>query len=531
MEKQVDRQIPISLVAHFEFCPRRAWLEAAGERSSVGQLEVGIREHRNVDDPSTARSGSYRAVDVFHDQWGVTGRLDVLDDGEDGVVLREYKATPIRRSVAVTLPMRTQLALQAACLDRMGISVQRTEVYFTTHNRMVVVDLGDEDFDRARTVAEQTRSCVLSDVAPEPLIDSPKCARCSHAGVCLPDERRLTSSARRIMVADPDSQVVYLSTPGARASIARGRMVVEKSGEQLASVPLEKIQALEVHGNVDLSSGLIRELMWKAVPIVWCSGAGRMMGWARSTWGPNGLVRVQQHVAAAEGRLALSREFIASKISNQATQLRRAGAPVDVITNLRRTQREVADAQRWQDVIGKEGEAAALYFSNWPYLIKERLRDTWSWSGRSGRPATDPINALLNYAYMMLTSEAVKAVTAAGLDPHAGFLHSSARNKPALALDLMEEFRAPVADSVVQTVINNGEVSPNAFTDVFGTFRMEDSARRSLIAAFERRMLTEFTHPVFGYSVTWRRALEIQARQILGYLDGSQDRYQGIRVR
>ena len=125
----------------------------------------------------------------------------------------------------------------------------------------------------------------------------------------------------------------------------------------------------------------------------------------------------------------------------------------------------------------------------------------------------------------------IRAVVACGLDPHAGFLHSANRNKPALALDLCEELRAPVADSVVLGAINNGELAPGDFTSVLGTTRLRENGRKVLIAAYERRAQGTFRHPVFDYQVTWRRAMEVQARMVLGVLDGSQARYAGIRVR
>ena len=125
----------------------------------------------------------------------------------------------------------------------------------------------------------------------------------------------------------------------------------------------------------------------------------------------------------------------------------------------------------------------------------------------------------------------VRAIVACGLDPHAGFLHSSGRNKPALALDLMEEVRAPIADSVVQTVINCQSVKPSEFEEALGSVRMSKNARYKVIDAYERRMQTEFEHPVLHQKVTWRRALEIQARQVLGVLERSQEHYRGIRVR
>ena len=111
------------------------------------------------------------------------------------------------------------------------------------------------------------------------------------------------------------------------------------------------------------------------------------------------------------------------------------------------------------------------------------------------------------------------------------FLHSSKRNKPALALDLMEEFRAPIADSVVQTVVNNGEIKRNGFANVMGSVRLRDETRKTLIGAYERRMATELKHPVYAYRASWRRIVEIQARMVLGRLEGSLERYRGIRVR
>ncbi len=526
----LNEQIPISLVAHQAFCPRRAWLESVGEKSDSAQVQVGTTSHIKVDDPASRRKDGISSVDIFHDGWGVTGRLDVLKDNGQ-LTIREYKATPVRRSTEVTPAMRIQLALQRECLRSMGYENVATEIYFRTHNRVVPVEIEDADISDAKVLVEQTRKTILSNTAPAPFVDDRRCMRCSHAGVCLPDERKMTLETRRIIVSDPDAQVVHLSTPGSRAFIRQGKMIVEKQSEQLGTVPIELVQGLQVHGNIDLSSALIRELLWRDVPIIWCSGTGRQYGFAKSTHGPNGYQRVQQHVASNEGRLGIAREFVSAKIANQRTKLRRAKVPDEVLFTLREAMKSASSAKTWQEILGAEGEAAAVYFQNWPLLLSKTERDRWYWSGRSGRPATDPINAMLNYGYALLTGDAIKAINSCGLDPHAGFLHSSKRNKPALALDLMEEFRAPIVDSVVQTLINNGEVSSDQFSTRMETCRMDDKARRSLISAYERRMLTEIRHPVFGYSATWRRTLEIQARQILGVLDGTQPRYVGVRVR
>lgn len=527
-----DDPIPISLVANYMFCPRRAWLEAVGEKVDSDQIMRGTYDHRKVDRTGGAPDAdSFQAVNIRHEEWGVSGKLDAAKMTDDGIVIREYKATPVKRAMIVTEAMRTQLALQAACLEDMGFHVAGTEIFFTTHHRRVDVELDEDDFINAHKAVEATRTLINSEQAPEPLEDSARCMRCSHVGICLPEERKLCAVTHRVMVSSPDNQVTHLATPGAKAFTRSGRMIVQKDGEELASIPIDTMQGLQIYGNTDLSSGLIRELMWRDIPIVWCSGAGRMYGWCVPSYGPNGEQRVDQHVASHEGRLGLAREFIVAKIHNQSVLLRRSESDNPVLPQLRRIEKQVGNANRWQDVLGLEGESAALYFSQFGHLIKMDRQAEWPWIARMRRPAPDALNALLDFIYTLLLSDCVRALISCGLDPHAGFLHSSKRNKPALALDLMEEFRAPIADSVVQTTINNGEISATGFTDVLGSVRMTDETRKAVIKAYERRMATEIIHPVFKYKASWRRTIEIQARMILGYLDGTQSGYRGIRIR
>jgi CRISPR-associated protein Cas1 len=526
--------LPISLVAQHVFCPRRAWLEAAGETTDTYQMAVGIAEHLPTENPTTGRPDRLRVVEVVHPEWGVIGRCDTVERESDGsLTVVEHKATPVRRRPDVTEPMRVQLALQVESLKSMGYKVCGQEVYFTSHRVSVPVTLAEADISRARTEVDATRLTVTSATAPPPLEDDPRCTSCSHASVCLPEERSGRPVRRRIAVADPDCQVAHLATPGSRASLRDGRVLVSHRGEEISSIPIERVQSLVLHGNVDLSGALIREMMWRSRPIVWCTGVGRVVGWSVSGSAPNGLQRVRQHEMSATGRLDLAREFVGSKIANQATFLRRNGASLDTVTLLRKLQRRAAVALSLGELFGIEGEAAANYFEAFATMLHATVsgeaRDLFL--GRSGRPARDPINASLNYVYGMLLADMIMAIAACGLDPHAGFLHSSNRNKPALALDLSEEFRAPVADSTVVGAFNNGEVSMDGFTDVLGTTRLRDEARRTLIAAYERRVQTRFRHPVFGYEVSWRRAMEVQARMVLGVIDGTQSRYVGIRVR
>ncbi len=525
--------LPISLVAHLVFCPRRAWIEAAGEATDTWQVAEGSAQHAATDDPSTARPAALRAIDVADEALGVVGRCDTVEVGPGGqLTVVEYKSSPVRHEPRVTDSMRIQLALQVGALRSAGHVVAGQAVYFTGHRVRVPVPLAEEDFAAARAAVAATHATVESLEAPQPLEDDPRCASCSHAEVCLPEERAGGPVVRRIVVADPDTQVVHLATAGSRASTRQGRLLVHARGEEIASLPLERVQGVVVHGNVDLSGGLIRELLWRSLSIVWCTGGGRVVGWALPGAGPNGAERVRQHEASAAGRLDLAREFVGAKIANQATLLRRNGQAASAAAAIRALGRRVPGARSATELLGLEGEAAAICFAHFSTMLSARARASGiEMRTRSGRPARDPVNAALNYVYALLLADVVRAVAACGLDPHAGFLHTSTRNKPALALDLCEEFRAPVADSVVLGAFNNGELRPGDFSDALGTTRLREAGRRSLIAAYERRVQTEFRHPVFGYRTTWRRAMEIQARMVLGVIDGSQARYVGIRTR
>ena len=445
----VSDPIPISLVVHSVYCPRRAWLESVGEKTDTMQMQTGLDAHRRVDNAAESRVNEHRAVNVRSERLGLSGRCDVIEGADDGpLTVVEYKATPVRRCPEVTYANRLQLALQTLCLKEMGREVQGTEVYFTGHRRRVEVALTD-------------------------------------------------------------------------------------AGERLFSVPIERVLGLVVHGNVDVSSALLRELCWRDRCVVWCSWSGRVIGWSQGADSPNGLQRVRQHVASAEGRLDIAQQMVSAKIANQATLLRRNGEAADAVERMRRLQRDAVCAQSLADLLGVEGEAAGLYFDSFPTMLTGNTAAfaATRWRGRRRRPAPDPANAALDYTYALLLGDCIRSLVACGLDPHADFLHSSSRNKPALALDLMEEFRAPVADSVVVRAFRNGELTEQDFSGEMGSCRMTDRGRKQLISGFERRIETSFRHPVFGYDVTWRRAIEVQARLVLGTIDGSQSAYKGVTVR
>lgn len=526
--------LPISLVAHTQFCERRTWLEVNGEQTDTSQMQHGKSAHRPVDEAESSRSSRRVSVPLRSESLGLVGRTDAVTVLDGNLVeLTEHKSTPVRQRAEVTPAHRLQLILQRICLEEVGYEVAGQAIYFTDHKRRIDVDLGPEDREHAINLVRRTREIVSTSQAPPPLIDAPQCSRCSHITVCLPDEHKLGPIIRRVHATDPDGNVLHLTEQGSRASISQGRVIVTHRGEKLGSVPLEKVHGVVVHGNIDLSSALHRTLLWQNQSVVWCSSTGRVYGWSQPATGPNGLTRVRQHVVSENGSLELATEMVSAKIHNQATLLRRNSENAVATTELRALAFRALDAPSIPTLFGIEGDAARIYFRHFPEMLKPSAMEAlgWTWPGRIGRGAQDPLNTLVNYCYGMLTTEAIRAILSCGLDPHAGFLHSSNRNKPAFALDLMEEFRAPIADSVVLALVNRREIKDSHFSKVGGAYRLSSEGRKAVIRAFERRIHTSFTHPIFGYEVTWRRAIEVQARIVLGYLNGTFHEYKGVRIR
>jgi len=183
-------------------------------------------------------------------------------------------------------------------------------------------------------------------------------------------------------------------------------------------------------------------------------------------------------------------------------------------------------------LMGNEGVGARAYFSRFASMLRPHAREAgFDFEGRNRRPATDPVNASLSFAYAMLTRELTHVALRVGLEPMLGFLHQPRHGRPALALDLMEEFRPVLADSAVLMAFNNGELRSHDFVTRGPSCSLNDTGRKRLIEAWERRLDLLVTHPVFGYRISYRRILEVQARLLARTLLGELERYPGFEVR
>jgi CRISPR-associated protein Cas1 len=221
------------------------------------------------------------------------------------------------------------------------------------------------------------------------------------------------------------------------------------------------------------------------------------------------------------------------KLRNQRTLIRRnAAEPQAALARIDAAGISAKTAPDIATLRGHEGEGAAAYFSAFGSMLKppDKLAG-FDFHGRNRRPPTDPVNAALSFGYSILCREWATVLATVGLDPLAGFLHQPRHGRPALALDLMEEFRPIIADSVVIGAINTGELSAGEFVTRGNACNLNDAGRRKFLQAWERRLDTLVTHPVFGYRISYRRTFEVQARLFGRYLLGEIAEYPPFVVR
>jgi CRISP-associated protein Cas1 len=382
-----------------------------------------------------------------------------------------------------------------------------------------------------------------SDTAPEPLDGSPKCQGCSLSGLCLPDElnalrirEREPVRPRRVLAADPDNHPVYVQEQGAVVAVRRGRLEIFKERELLASYRLIDVSEINIRGNITVTPQAMRELFAREIPVCWFSYGGWFSGMSHGLPSKHVDLRRSQYTARPEVTLAVAARMVQGKIKNSRTLLRRNNRDdvSGVVDQLRDLAAAAQTAAGYPTLLGIEGTAARLYFNRFTGFFNAGTTidvAAFDHHGRARRPPPDPVNAMLSFLYALLVKDVTVTLTRVGFDPYLGVYHRPRYGRPALALDLAEEFRPLLADSTVVQLVNNGEVRPSHFTRRAGGCQLEREGRNAVIAAYERRMSHEIKHPVFGYRVNYRRAIEVQARLLAAHLTGEIPEYTPFTTR
>ena len=547
------RLMPVRMLNEFAYCPRLFYLEwVQGEFVDNEFTVEGRFAHRRVDArvgtmPTPAEEAPFevRSVALSSAQLGLSAKIDLVE-GEGGAVSPvDYKRGKPPPDGAHE-PERVQLCAYGLLLREHGYTCDRGVLYFVGAKTRVQVEFDDALRARTLELLSQAKATAARDALPPPLQGSPKCEGCSLHGVCLPDEvNHLAREAgepaqtiRRLVPARDDAQPLYVQEQGARVGLdGEVLQVRDRDRVVIGKARLFELSQLVLLGNVQVSSQAIRELCGRGIPVCWMSFGGWLSGFTDGLGHNNVELRRAQFRGAEDpgAALRLARRFVRNKVANCRTLLRRnhPDAPESTLREMTILAEATESAPGLPELLGLEGNAARLYFEAFPALIRaDKEKELgFDFTTRSRRPPKDPVNALLSFAYSLLVKDLAVATRAVGFDPFLGFYHQPRYGRPALALDLMEEFRPIIADSVVLSAINTSVVTSGDFVRSSLGVAMKPEGRKRFMRAYERRLEEQVTHPVFGYRISYRRILEVQCRLLARYLMGEITSYPEFRTR
>ncbi len=482
-------------------------------------------------------------------------------------------------------PERVQVCLQGLLLRENGYSCDSGILYFAASQERVIVQFTDELIARTLELLALARQMADSGVIPPPLVSSPKCPRCSLVGICLPDEINLLraisqpgngqtelppvplvqitpadeadsqnltpgiqpfdstkddpieiirnlqpsirnrEAPRRLMPARDDRLAMYIQGQGYSIGLKGEVLEVREKGKAVNEARLLEVSQLNLFGNVQISAQALRELAARDVAVLHLSYGGWLTAVTTPPPHKNIELRRRQFQLAEDEQFCLqvARAIVSGKIRNSRTLLRRNARelPGGVLHHLAESRRHAERATSLEQLLGIEGTAARVYFSNLALMFKSESAEeapAFDFESRNRRPPRDPVNALLSFLYAMLVKDMIATLVGVGFDPYLGFYHQPRYGRPALALDLMEEFRPLIADSVAVGMINNGEIRRSDFVTRASAVALNEGGRKRVIEAYERRLDTLVTHPQFGYAISYRRIFEVQTRLLSRFL-------------
>ncbi len=312
-------------------------------------------------------------------------------------------------------------------------------------------------------------------------------------------------------------------------------LIIQYADKSKKEVPLINVSQVVISGDITLTTPALHELLGRGIEVCYLSMYGQYRGRLSPPIAKNAFVQRAQYLVHGNQKesLQIARACVRGKLENMRVMLMRANRNLgdtemsEAITSLKAMSQETEHALSVGSLLGIEGNGSAAYFR----VFGKLLREPFAFTHRRRRPPTDPINAMLSLGYTLLTHQVLAAVQVVGLDPYAGFLHQPRQGRPALALDLMEEFRPLLTDSVVLDIVNHRILTPSDFKEELGVVYLKPEARKTFYAKCEERLQEELLHPYFDYRTSYRRCIELQVRLLAKWLMGEVPMYRPLCVR
>ncbi len=329
---------------------------------------------------------------------------------------------------------------------------------------------------------------------------------------------------------------LYVSEQGAVISYEACRFRVKYKNEMVKSVPAETVETIQLFGKIQLTTQCMEECLKRGINVVFYSSNGAYFGRLVS---PNHVNVARQRIQAAlsnDFKMAMARNIIRAKISNQIVILRRYSRYKTVkceeeITQMQRLARKLEGCEKVEEIMGYEGAAARCYFAALGKLIDPDFR----FDKRSRRPPKDPFNSMISLGYSIIMNEIYGKLEGKGLNPYFGVLHQDREKHPTLASDLMEEWRAVLIDSLTMSLVNGHEIQLEDFNreeDNPGIY-LSKKGFKTYINKLEGKLHADHRYLSYvDYAVSFRRALDLQVNQFCNAIQsGNPEIYKPIQIR
>lgn len=532
-----------------EYCERLFFLEEVEEiRVADAAVYAGRRLHAELEE-----DGERVELELSSPALGLYGKVDALRRRDGSLIVYEQKrGRPAQDKDGQPEPWPSD-RLQTgayALLAREQYPDVPIECRVRYHNPETTVRFPLDNGLRQDVLRAVARANELKRLGqrPQVTVRETRCARCSLAPVCLPEEERVEAPARaepeavpRLFPEDDARQALHVTEPGTRVGRAGEELVVAvPEREEAIRIPSRTVSAVVLHGPVQISAQAVALCVEREIGVHWFTGGGRYLGGMGGRGGVHRRLRQFEALRDPQRCLDLARRLVANKLEGQLRFLlrasrgaaeRRAGLAT-MVRDLRAGLPRARQAASLDSLRGVEGAGAARYFAALPLLLGEQVDARLRFDGRNRRPPKDRFNAILSFLYGLVHREVEAALLGVGLDPAFGFYHQPRSSAGPLALDLMEEFRVPMADMPLVASLNRKSWDPEADFEVASDHVwLSKAGRAKAIELFERRKHETWKHNVLGYSLSYARLIELEARLLEKEWTGKPGLFARFRIR
>ena len=530
------------------YCHRLFYLtEVEGLQAPNAAIYAGRELHASLD---ADEDGERTQLELADPGLGLVGKVDAIRRRDGALIPYEHKRGKARRDgkIAAAWPSdRLQVVAYAVLIESAtGQTIPEGRIRYHADNVAVRVPIDQAARDNLKNAVATARALRESTERPPVAENDRLCVRCSLAPVCLPEEVRVADDPdrqpSRLFPPDRDGTNLHVLTPGARVGRSGETLsVTPPDGLPPSKHPIRGVDALILHGQAQATTQALALCADREIPVHWVSTSGHHVASLTATAGQVQR-RLRQYRALADEAtcLRLAKALASAKVEGQHRYLLRASrgdedlraAMLPHLVPIRSALAEIPKAADRDSLRGFEGSAAVGYFRGLGMLLAPTVPEELRYETRSRRPPLDRFNALLSFGYGLVHTAVMRAVLAAGLEPALGFFHTPRSAAYPLVLDLMELFRVPLWDMVLIGSLNRGQWQVEAdFVATKAKVWLSDDGRRKAIGLFEARLDETWKHPVLNYSLSYARALELEARLLEKEWSGEPGLFARMRLR